>query len=84
MATTIPFRFADFYPAAATEPMSTQTFREKLDTLVKQYECALADSDESDIAEDIDFYDGQVDALIDALSTLLDIPEGELEKYFHT
>ena len=77
MATTIPFPFREHHDPLTSDPKINNL----VDLLIGRYESFLRDSDKADTETDLAYYEGQVDALAHALLDMLDVPDGDWDRY---
>lgn len=77
MATTTPFPFREHH-----DPTNHHAVMNVLiDVLITQYESSLADSDKADDEYNMGFYEGQVEVAVQFLVTILDVPDGDWDRY---
>ncbi len=81
MARTTPFPFAEHLPTSPDMVPGLDAFTTAVRSLVDDYLLALGDADRAGDLEDACFYEGQVDALQEALTLLLDVPQDAWDAY---
>lgn len=77
MATTIPFPFREHHDILACDAKTNDL----VDLLVQRYESYLRDSDKADTEHDLAYYEGVVDATVWVLLDILDVPDGDWDRY---
>ena len=77
MATTTPFPFREHHDPTNHDAVMNML----IDVLVTQYEVSLADTDKTDDDASMSFYEGQIDVAVRLLQAILDIPDGDWDRY---
>lgn len=84
MARTDAFPFTKYRRTEEAGAPALTDFNEQIDTVIAQYESALADSDVATDLEDGSFYAGQVNGYVNALAVMLGVPEADLAGHYGT